>query len=79
MFMKLKITVHLALSSNWLVLKLPSIFFLIFLEQILRKQMCSLKPLKDYQHSFPSKMNTLRLATNFKVRKQVLTQNYAIV
>lgn len=79
MFMKLKITVHLAVSSNWLVFKLPSIFFVIFLEPILRKQMFPLKPLKDYQHSIPSKMNTLRLATNFNVRKQVLTQNHAIV
>lgn len=53
--MKLKITVHLAVSSNWLVFKLPSIFFLIFLEQILWKQMFHLKPLKDYQHVFLQK------------------------
>lgn len=79
MFIKLKILGHRALSSNWLVFKLSSILSLIFLEQILRKQMLSLKPLKDYQHSFPSKMKTLRLATNLKVMKQVLTQNHAIV
>ena len=73
MFIKLDIIVHLALSCNWLVFKLSSVFSLIFLEQILRKQMFSLKPLKDYQHNFPSERKTQRLATNFKAMKHVST------
>lgn len=35
--------------------------------------MFSLKPLKDYQHNFPSERKTQRLATNFKAMKHVST------
>lgn len=73
------ITVHLALSSNWLVFKLPSIFFSDIPGADPKETNVLSEASKRLSNSFPSKMNTLSLATNFKVRKQVLTQNYNTV